>query len=338
MRRSRASAGARKGVIADAGVDDEFAAVAARQRSSSRTGRPTSAAGWSSRTGRRRSTCSADRRPLASTALAARAEQHVDRLRRSADRKAVPACGTRAESRRRDRRAPHGANGLSPRAARGGRLRVSRARRRACARRRRARARAEPGATAGAMRSAELGRFFERSRDAANRPPMRCRRRTSLDLRRQPTPRLWATSPARSSIRRRRSAAAPRSCTSRWPATVRRSGLRAGAVRPRRRRSPAARSARRAAQRALELVSQRTRPAARPVGLALDRARARRAATSRSSAGRPSCSSLTGARDARSRRLPPRPGALGRGGLLHPRFRRGAGAAARGAADRRSRR
>ena len=85
---------------------------------------------------------------------------------------------------------------------------------------------------------AELGRFFE-TVEGRGEPPVDALADAHVagTLGNADARRLCATSPERSSTPRRRSAAAPRSCTWRWQ-TVRRSSVRAGAVRPRGRRSP----------------------------------------------------------------------------------------------------
>ena len=116
--------GARKGVLFDAWLDDGFAPRAAR-RARAAAGRPDRAAarcGPVQTSGVRAR--SAARARSTSRRAGRRAEQHVARLRRSADPQAVPAPGAGHQPRLRDRPAPDRARRLHARAGRGRRARI----------------------------------------------------------------------------------------------------------------------------------------------------------------------------------------------------------------------
>ena len=319
--------GARKGLITDAGTDDEFAAAvlqALEQQQDVRT---------------KRAVIHPDRTPvfdvlrgdgaLAPHRLTLEQSNTSIALWRASDRQAVPAGGTRTESRCRNRRAPHGPHGFPPGAAGGRRVRVSGAGRASLPSRGGARAGAEPGgrldARAGGarplLRSRRGTRRAARERVAVGpRPGSRCPHR-----RRRP----WAMSRAPSSIQHTRSVAVPRSCT--W---------RSRRVRPipRSRRSlcpaptsigcsakpawkPGARSISSGSVPTSSQISQTPRSLARASG-----AGARRVRTEL-------VPDLDRRPHARARRLPPRSGPVGGGGLLHPGLRRRAVALARGSPD-----
>ena len=114
--------GARKGVIADGSVDDEFAVAILhaleQEQVVTNQARSHSAASHAGLRG------SSWRGRAGAPSPRARTEQHVDHVRRPSHRQGVPARRSGAESRRRDRRAPHDQHGLPAGAARGRRVRI----------------------------------------------------------------------------------------------------------------------------------------------------------------------------------------------------------------------